>query len=456
MSLKPGSWRIKAVSTLLRSDHGTILRDMTTVAFFLFLAKLAAAAKEMVVAWRYGTGTVVDAYLFVFNIVSVPVAVWYSVLSVVLIPLLARLRQSDQSSVARFRRELLGCTIIVGIAVGFSVWLLLRLSLAASSLGLPPETRALAVASVDWLVWLIPLGLMVHFGSVLLMASGRHTNSLLEGAQPLTLLLLLLLLSTGGIWVLIAGTLLGALAQLALTAVVAARGAILTRPLFSFTSPAWSEFRAGIGLMLIAQAALALTTVVDQLFAADLGVGAISTLGYSNRVLGLFLSLGATAVGRATLPIYSRVRYADPTALPPLARKWCLFMLVGGGIVWLFGWMAADWMVRILFERGAFTHQDTLAVSAVLRWGLSQIPFYFAMFAASMAVFSFGFYRTAAVLAVLSLLTKTALSFLLVPQFGLSGLMLSTTATYAVSAGMLFILLGRFRTLPISPRREHD
>jgi peptidoglycan biosynthesis protein MviN/MurJ (putative lipid II flippase) len=173
-------------------------------------------------------------------------------------------------------------------------------------------------------------------------------------------------------------------------------------------------------------------------------------------VLSLFLSLGATAVGRATLPIYSRVRYTDPTALPPLARKWCLFMLVGGGIVWLFGWMAADWVVRILFERGAFTHQDTLAVSDVLRWGLSQIPFYFAMFAASMAVFSFGFYRTAAVLAVLSLLMKIALSFVLVPQFGLSGLMLSTTATYAVSAGILFILLGRFRIPLVSPRREHD
>lgn len=437
--------RIAALSALLRSDHGAILRDMSTVAFFLFLAKLAAAAKEVVVAWRYGTGAVVDAYLFVFNIVGVPIAVWYSVLFVVLTPLLVRLRQQDRSSEATFRLEVLGFTIMVGIAAGLAVWLSVRLALGASSLGLPAATHALALASLDWLVWLIPLGLIVHYGSVLLMTTGRHANSLLEGAQPLTLLLMLLLWNGGGIWVLLAGTLLGAVVQLALTAAAAGRGTILARPRFSFTSPVWSEFRVGIGVMLVAQIALALTTVVDQLFAADLGVGAISTLGYSSRVLGLFLALGATAIGRATLPIYARVRQSDPSALIPLARRWSLLMLIGGTAVSLLGWAASDWMVRILFERGAFTHQDTLAVSEVLRWGLTQIPFYFAMFAASQAVFSFGSYRIAAALAIMGLLVKIVLSFILVPQFGISGLMFSTTAMYALSVVVLFGILSRLR-----------
>jgi putative peptidoglycan lipid II flippase len=445
MSIDPGGRRLGAVSKLLRGDHGTILRDMTIVASFLLLAKLAAAAKEMVVAWRYGTGPVVDAYLFVFNIVGVPIAIWYSVLSVVLIPLLARLRHADQPNEARFRGELLGCAILAGFAVGLALWLVVRLLLETSSLGLPPETHMLAVASLNWLVFIIPLGMVAHYGSVLLMASGRHANSLLEGVQPLALLMMLVLWNVGGIWALVAGTLLGAAAQLVLTLFVAGRGAPLARPLFSFASPAWSDFRTGIGVMLVAQAALALTTIVDQLFAADLGVGAISTLGYSNRVLSLFLSLGATAIGRATLPIYSRLRQTDPAALPSMARKWCLFMLAGGGAMWLAGWLAGDWMVRILFERGAFTHADTLAVSEVLLWGLSQLPFYFAMYAASQAVFSFGFYRIAATLSVLSLVIKIGLSFVLVPRLGLSGLMLSSMVMYAVSTVILFAILGRIR-----------
>ena len=445
MFLRFKTWRARVVSSLLGGDHGTIMRDMAIVATFLFLAKLVAAAKEMVVAWRYGTGAIVDAYLFVFDIVSVPVAVWYSVLSAVLIPLLARLQLSDQPTVSRFRRELLGCTVLVGIAAGLFVWLVLRLALANSSLGLPPETRALALASVDWLVWVIPLGVMAHLGSVLLMARGRHTNSLLEGAQPLTLLVLLLLLSSGDIFVLIAGTLLGALAQLALTTAMVGRGTIPARPQFSFTSPAWAEFGAGIGLMLVAQLALALAPVVDQLFAADLGVGAISSLGYSNRVLGLFLALGATAVGRATLPIFSRLRQTNPAALVPLARRWCLLMLAGGAIVWLLCWGASGWIVQLLFERGAFNHRDTLAVSGVLGWGLSQIPFYYAMLVGSMAVLSLGMFRMAALLAILSLLVKTVLSFLLVPSLGLPGLMLSTSATWAVSAAVFFVALGRYR-----------
>ncbi len=447
MFMRFKTWRAGVVSSLLGSDHGTIMRDMAIVALFLFLAKLAAAAKEMVVAWRYGTGEIVDAYLFVFNIVSVPIAVWYSVLSAVLIPLLARLQLSDHRTVSRFRRELLGCTVLAGLAAGLFVWFALRLALASSSFGLPSETRALTMASVDWLIWLIPLGMIAHFGSVLLMARGRHTNSLLEAAQPLTLLLLLLLLSSGDIFVLIAGTLLGAFVQLTLTAALVGRGTIPARPQFSFTSPAWAEFGAGIGTMLVAQLALALTPVVDQLFAADLGVGSISTLGYSNRVLGLFLSLGATAVGRATLPIFSRITHTNPAALAPLARRWCLFMLVGGAIVWLLCWVASGWIVQLLFERGAFSHRDTFAVSGLLQWGLSQIPFYYAMLVGSMAILSLGQFRMAAMLAILGLFVKIVLSFLLVPLLGLPGLMLSTSATWAVYAGTLFIALGRSRLI---------
>ena len=47
------------------------------VAFFLLVSKLAGAAKEMAVAWRYGVSETVDAYVFVFNLVTWPVTLWF-------------------------------------------------------------------------------------------------------------------------------------------------------------------------------------------------------------------------------------------------------------------------------------------------------------------------------------------------------------------------------------------
>lgn len=61
---------------LLQGDirHQAIARGMISVAGFLFLSKLAGAAKEMAVAYRFGISAEVDAYVLVLTIVSWPTA----------------------------------------------------------------------------------------------------------------------------------------------------------------------------------------------------------------------------------------------------------------------------------------------------------------------------------------------------------------------------------------------
>ena len=66
-------------------DHQAIARGMVLVVLFVFFGKLAGAAKEVAIAWRYGVSEEVDAYLLVLNLVSWPVGVWFSVLTVVLV-----------------------------------------------------------------------------------------------------------------------------------------------------------------------------------------------------------------------------------------------------------------------------------------------------------------------------------------------------------------------------------
>ena len=58
-------------------DHHAIARGMVWVALFVLLGSLARAAKGMAIAYRYGVSAEVDAYLFVFNLVSWQVGVWF-------------------------------------------------------------------------------------------------------------------------------------------------------------------------------------------------------------------------------------------------------------------------------------------------------------------------------------------------------------------------------------------
>ena len=107
---------LNALGTRYRAadpQHAAILKGMLTVALFTLLGKLMSAAKEMAVAYRYGLAAEVDAYQFIYNLVSWPVAVWTSVLTAVLVPLAARLRTFDTHAIPHFRSELFGFALVL-------------------------------------------------------------------------------------------------------------------------------------------------------------------------------------------------------------------------------------------------------------------------------------------------------------------------------------------------------
>ena len=421
--------------------HRAIARDMGTVAVFLLVAKVAGALNEVAVARTFGTGPVVDAYLFVFNLISIPAALWYSVASIVVIPLAAKLRHADPREELRFCAELSAAVIATGVVAGLAAWAILRLLFDRFSFGLEPVTHGYALTAINYLAFAIPLGLAANQGSVLLMSRGRHANSLLEGSMPLTILVVLLLWPAGGLRVLLWGTIGGLALQLAITVALLARHMPLPR--LRLSSTGWASFGNSVKIVLVIQLLLALTGVIDQLFAADLAGGSIATLGYATRILSLFLSLGATAIGRATLPIYSQLRNTDADALSGIARRWSLILFLAGCAMAAAVWPFSELLVRLLFERGAFTAEDSARVARVLGWGLTQLPFYFALIASSQYLFTSDRHKLAAWAAFVALSAKVLFSFLLVGPLGVSGLMVSTAIAQAASCILILAVLGR-------------
>jgi len=153
---------------------------MAWIALFVVVASLARAAREMAIAYRYGVSVNVDAFLFVFNLVSWPIAVWLSVLSIVLVPIAAQLGRSDPSALRRFRAELLGNTLAVGTLLALAAWAVLPTLLRSSWVGLPPATADIAVGTSAALALLLPLGFAIGLLSVWMMAESRHSNSAFE------------------------------------------------------------------------------------------------------------------------------------------------------------------------------------------------------------------------------------------------------------------------------------
>jgi peptidoglycan biosynthesis protein MviN/MurJ (putative lipid II flippase) len=430
-------WALRARVRNAHPDHHAIARSMAWVALFVFVGKLAGAAKEMAVAYRYGLGPEVDAYLFVFNLVSWPIGVWFSVLTVVLVPLAARMRQAEPGELPRFRSELLGLVILLGLVLAIAGWGGLPSLLLSSWVGLPRATAAIASDMAPRLAILAPLGVVVGLFSAWMLAAGRHTNTLLESTPALVILLALFAFPGGGVEPLVWGTLAGFACHLAALAVPLRAHGELEAPQFTRRSSQWTPFWRGFGIMLAGQALMSFTGLVDQFFAAHLGPGAIATLGYSNRILTLILGIGAVAVSRATLPVFSSAQAQGDEQVQRVAGHWVRLLFMLGTAAMIASWWLAPLGVRVLFERGAFSAQDTAVVAEVLRFGLTQLPFYFAAMVLVSLLASQRRHRAIAAVAGANLLIKLLAMALLTPLLGTKGIMLSTSIMYAATLLLL-------------------
>lgn len=429
--------------TTADAHHAAILRGLVAVALFTLLGKLMSAAKEMAVAYRYGLAAEVDAYQFLYTLVSWPIGIWSSVLTAVLVPLAARMRDTAPGQLPRFRAELLGLAILLGLGLGLLAWLAIGAMLARGQGGLPPQAVALAQAALPGLVLLLPLGILTTLQSAWMLAAGRHVNTLMDSIPTFFIAAAILAVPSGSIGPLVWGTVAGCTVHLIALLLPMARRRELEPASFSLASPQWHWFWQGFGIMLGGQALMSLTTVIDQFYAAGLGTGAIATLGYANRVLSLLLGLAAVAVSRATLPVFAQARPDGTHALQRLAMHWARLMFVAGIAVALVAWLAAPWTIGLLFQRGQFGADDTRVVAEVLRYGLPQLPFYFS----SMVLVSYALSQRRYGLifwsGVSGCCAKVLGNLLLVPPLGVNGVALAAMFTYGLNALFFWLSLRR-------------
>jgi len=173
---------------------------------------------------------------------------------------------------------------------------------------------------------------------------------------------------------------------------------------------------------------------LDTILASFLVSGSISYLYYANRVFQLPLALFAIATSVALFPKVARYlkNNDEQKALANLSKAfWFLTYLLSfsavGGVV------LSNEIVTLLFERGAFTHSDTLTTANVLSiYLLGLLPF------GLQKLFSLWLYAKhlqmrAAAIATYALVTYIVFALLLLEPLGVMGLTLASTLSGMVS-----------------------
>lgn len=419
----------------LHVNHRSIAASAALIGLLSIVAKLFVAGREIAIAARFGTSGLVDSYQLSLTITTWLPMMVASVTAVVVVPRLVALQARPQEY-RSFVAELNATVLLLGMAVAVLTLIAAPFASALMASGANWQTVDLTATLSQQMAPLAFLTISAAYFSVRLQALQRFAYSITEAVPALAIALFVLAPGDlGGSARLALGTLIGFLLQaLLLAALTQSQDVSIGGFNVRHRSAEWRPLYRSALLMLAGQILIALTLPIDQAFAARLGPGSVASLGYANRIIILATSLGGIILARALLPVLSgAVAAGDRELAARHAREWAWLLMGLGALGLATAFLLSDWAVALLFERGAFTQADSIAVAAVVRAGALQLPFYFAGLALVQWLAAMGRYSTLLVIACFALALKLSLNFLLVPILGLQGLMIATAAMYALS-----------------------
>ena len=427
-----------------QSANRHVLAALVTVGSYTVLGKLLAFLKDAVVAYQFGTGDALDAFLIALVVPQFAINLLGGSLNAALIPTYIQVREQEGQAAAQ--RVFSTVTVLTS---GFLVILCFILILSASSmlplLAAGYSSDKLTLARTLYLVLLTSIvlsGISTTWGAVL-NAANRFAWA---AAVPIvtsvvTILAVLLLAPYWNIYTLAGSAIGGALIEAALLGWQLKRLGMSLLPRWYGMTPAARQVLGQYWPMMAASFLMGSIHIVSQSMAAMLDPGSVSALSYGNKVTAGLLGIGATAVSTAFLPHFSRmVAMADWDGIRQTLLTYTGVLLVATIPVTLILIYWSEPVVALLFQRGAFTEADTKVVGQVQTMYLLQVPFYlvsmlFVRFVTAL--------RSTYVMVwgnVLNLAICIALTYVLMQRFGVVGIALATSTMYLVSCGFLILV----------------
>jgi putative peptidoglycan lipid II flippase len=416
------------------------------IAFGNVASRLAGLVREPTIAYFFGRGVAVDAFQIAW---TVPNTVYdlliAGAVSAALVPVFSEYAEGDRDEFWRVVSGVL--TIALAALTALTALVMWQAPLFVVALTRPEQTELRALA-MPLMRLLMPAVLLMGISGLATAVLHAQRRFLLPAFVMVTfnlgmILGVVLLHDRMGVNSLAAGALMGALGQVAIQ-LPGLRGASL-RPRLSVEHPAvrrivrlYGPVALGIGFSIVG-------TLIDRWLASGYPA-ALGTMRYATTLVQLPLGLVASAVSLAVLPTLSRQNAtADEGAFRAtlaMGLKVVLLLILPAtaGLAAL-----AGPITQLLFQRGAFTAEDTAATAMALLFYLPGLPA-----AAIDQVLLFAFYARKNTLTpnliqgvAIGCYLLAALPLLWFTQLGFLALVIGNSAQWIGHALITYALLSR-------------
>ncbi len=423
--MKVLDWYLKKIP----KHHKDIIKGSILLVAFIIVSKLTGVLKDVIVAAELGVGLEMDTFMYAFTLSTMIV----NPLVQTIINCIST-SQSEIDTNAKLE-EFQGTVNLLVLIIGGLLLISQHLAMPSIIELISDGKNSLEKEKLETyskiLNLYIPLSLIIAVSSTRMLMRKQHINTLLESLPAVCTIFscLFWMQKIDGI-TLISGFLIGSFLQWMLMEIDQYRR-IRRISLSCKFSTEILNLTQRVCWMLPAMILTTSTIVVDHMMASWLGTGYISTLGYATKVLAILLTLTQTVVGRSVMPVLGEIR-SNPVLLEKTVKQWMYISIVGSTL--LAGMMAifAEPLINLLFERGKFSTQETIAVRNVLWAYLLQTPFYLGSTILFIERVIKGKQRELLNMGVLVFLFNIVLNHVLSSYLSVVGIALSTSICYFI------------------------
>ncbi len=438
----------------------SLFRSAGVFASMTFLSRVMGFIRDMVVAYVFGAGADVDAYIVALKIPNFLRRLFAEgAFSQAFVPILSEYKerhgpQQMQNFVNRtagtLAAALLGVTILAELLAPLLVLVF------APGFHADPHRYALATTMLHITFPYLLLISLVAFAGALL-----NTHGIFGPPSFTPVLLNLSLISTAlllapyfqqPIIALAWGVFLGGVVQLLFQLPFLAKIKLIPRLRFGWRDPGVRRVMKLMVPALFGVSVAQLSLMIDTIFASFLKAGSISWLYYSDRLMQFPLGMFGAGIATVILPSLSRKHAAKSDQAYADTMDWALRSILLVGTPAAMGLlMLAGPLLATLLHRGQFNNNDVLMAQQSLMAFAIGLPAFMLV-----KVLASGFYsrqniRTPVKIAALAMVTNMILNLILIFPLAHAGLALATSLSAYLNAGLLAWMLNKRKVLQIRP-----
>jgi putative peptidoglycan lipid II flippase len=421
-----------------------IIRKGSIITLITLISRPLGYVREAIQAYLFGATIVVDAFIVSFNFPELIQTLFFSgATSAFLIPVCTKYMQKEEEY-SRIYSTFLNLSIIVTFVLSLVLLLLNKEVMAIIAPGFNAEAKLVARYLLIIMIPVIALHTILSVMKAFLNAKEHFAAPEMSGILWNIAFIAAALTLGGriGIYSLAVGVTAGSLLQVLMQLPYLRKLGVSYHFALSLSHPAVQEAKRLFAGALIATSVVPINSFVGRVIASYLPHGEVASLAYAFRVFILPFSLFAVPVYTVMFSKLSKL-YHDSDIKGIFAHidssiiLLCITLLPSTILLCSTG----DAMIRILYERGAFTTQDTVMTNrALFGYGIGLV--FYALSISFVRVFNaLHDMKTPAVAGITSIVLNALIaSILMVPLRNL-GIALATSIVSFYNFVVLYAIL---------------